>query len=124
MQPHYLENYVQAIFDAIGGVERKTLTLGGDGRYFNDRAIQTILRMAAANGAARVLVGQNGILSTQIGRAHDCTPVTNAHLVCRLLLEKKNHFENSCDRLQTMHTAPTYPAPVHLTIHNYLTQPP
>src|SRR3546814_10723271 len=62
MQPHYLENYVQAIFDAIGGVERKTLTLGGDGRYFNDRAIQTILRMAAANGAARVLVGQNGIL--------------------------------------------------------------
>ncbi|HEY9536183.1 MAG TPA: alpha-D-glucose phosphate-specific phosphoglucomutase [Kiloniellaceae bacterium] len=69
MQPHYLENYVQAIFDAIGGVERKTLTLGGDGRYFNDRAIQTILRMAAANGAARVLVGQNGILSTPAASA-------------------------------------------------------
>src|SRR3546814_19447843 len=64
MQPHYLENYVQAIFDAIGGVERQTLTLGGDGRFSNDRAIQTILRMAAANGAARVLVGHNGILST------------------------------------------------------------
>src|SRR3546814_9654879 len=69
MQPHDLENYVQAIFDAIGGVERKTLTLGGDGRYFNDRAIQTILRMAAANGAARVLVGQNGILSTPAASA-------------------------------------------------------
>ena len=42
----------------------RTLVLGGDGRYHNDRAIQTILRMAAANGAARVLVGQGGILST------------------------------------------------------------
>lgn len=64
MQPHYLENYVQSIFDGIGGVESKTLVVGGDGRYFNDRAIQVILRMAAANGAARVIVGQNGILST------------------------------------------------------------
>jgi phosphoglucomutase len=69
MQPGYLENYVQAIFDAIGGLDGKTLTLGGDGRYFNDRAIQTILRMAAANGAARVLVGRNGILSTPAASA-------------------------------------------------------
>ncbi|SHI41452.1 alpha-D-glucose phosphate-specific phosphoglucomutase [Wenxinia saemankumensis] len=64
MQAHYLENYVQAIFDAIGGAEGKTLVVGGDGRYFNDRAIQVILRMMAANGAARAVVGQNGILST------------------------------------------------------------
>src|SRR3546814_20699848 len=64
MQPNFLENYVQSIFEAIGGVAGKTLTLGGDGRYFNDRAIQTILTMAAANGATRVLVGRNGILST------------------------------------------------------------
>lgn len=64
MQPHYLENYVQAIFDGIGGVEGKTLVVGGDGRYFNDRAIQVILRMAAANGAAACIVGQGGILST------------------------------------------------------------
>ena len=64
MAPHFLENYVQSIFDGIGGVDGKTLVIGGDGRYFNDRAIQTILRMAAANGAARCLVGQNGILST------------------------------------------------------------
>ncbi|MEO1638915.1 MAG: alpha-D-glucose phosphate-specific phosphoglucomutase [Pseudomonadota bacterium] len=64
MEPHFLENYVQAIFDGTGGVAGKTLVVGGDGRYFNDRAIQVILRMAAANGAARCIVGQNGILST------------------------------------------------------------
>lgn len=64
MQPHYLENFVQSIFDAIDGVAGKTLVVGGDGRYFNDRAIQVILRMAAAGGAARVIVGQGGLLST------------------------------------------------------------
>ncbi|KAA9007963.1 alpha-D-glucose phosphate-specific phosphoglucomutase [Histidinibacterium aquaticum] len=64
MQPHYLENYVQSIFDGIGGVEGKTLVVGGDGRYFNDRAIQVILRMMAANGAARAVVGREGLLST------------------------------------------------------------
>ncbi|MBC9247600.1 alpha-D-glucose phosphate-specific phosphoglucomutase [Paracoccus sp. 11-3] len=64
MQPHYLENYVQSIFDGIGGMRGKTLVVGGDGRYFNDRAIQVILRMAAANGAAACIVGQGGILST------------------------------------------------------------
>jgi phosphoglucomutase len=64
MQPSYLENFVQSIFGAIGGVEGKTLVLGGDGRYFNREAAQIILRMAAANGAARVIVGQGGLLST------------------------------------------------------------
>jgi len=64
MQPHYLENFVQSIFDAVPSLKGKTLILGGDGRYYNDTAIQTILRMAAANGIARVIVGQNGILST------------------------------------------------------------
>ncbi|XDA98352.1 alpha-D-glucose phosphate-specific phosphoglucomutase [Sulfitobacter sp. LCG007] len=64
MQEHYLENFVQAIFEAIGGGSGKTFVLGGDGRYFNAQAIQTILKMAAANGVARVIVGQNGILST------------------------------------------------------------
>jgi phosphoglucomutase len=63
MGPHYLENFVQAIFDVVG-TEGKTFVLGGDGRYFNDRAAQVILRMAAANGAARVIVGQNALLST------------------------------------------------------------
>lgn len=64
MQPGYLENYVQAIFDGIGGVAGKRLVVGGDGRYFNDTAIGVILRMAAANGASACIVGQNGILST------------------------------------------------------------
>ncbi len=64
MEPHYLENFVQAIFTGIGGAEGKTFVVGGDGRYFNDRAIQVILRMAAASGAAKVIVGQSGLLST------------------------------------------------------------
>ena len=64
MQRHFLENFVQSIFDGIGGVAGKALVLGGDGRYFNDRAAQVILRMAAANGAARVIVGQGALLST------------------------------------------------------------
>ncbi len=68
MGPHYLENFVQAIFDVVGARDEngtgKTFVLGGDGRYFNDRAAQVILRMAAANGAARVIVGQGALLST------------------------------------------------------------
>ena len=64
MEPGYLENFVQAIWIGIGGVAGKTLVLGGDGRYFNDRAAQTILRMAAAGGAAQVIVGQDALLST------------------------------------------------------------
>ena len=63
MGPHYLENFVQAMFDVVG-CAGKTFVLGGDGRYFNDRAVQVILRMAAANGATRVIVGQGAILST------------------------------------------------------------
>ena len=63
-QSPYLENFVQSIFDALDGFQAQTLVLGGDGRFFNDRAIQTILRIAAANGFGRVLVGQHGILST------------------------------------------------------------
>jgi len=63
-QPGYLENFVQAIFNSVGDVRGKTLVVGGDGRFFNRTAIQTILRMAAAHGFARALVGQGGILST------------------------------------------------------------
>lgn len=62
--PHYLENFVQSIFDTIGNPAGQTLVLGGDGRYYNREAIQTILKMAAANGFARVKVGYGGILST------------------------------------------------------------
>jgi phosphoglucomutase len=63
-QAHYLENFVQSIFDTIGTPPGSTLVLGGDGRYYNREAIQVILKMAAANGYARVLVGRGGILST------------------------------------------------------------
>ncbi|MFS2138692.1 alpha-D-glucose phosphate-specific phosphoglucomutase [Duganella sp. Dugasp56] len=63
-QPHYLENFVQSVFDTLGDCAGKTLVLGGDGRFHNRDAVQTILRMAAAHGYARVLVGQGGILST------------------------------------------------------------
>ncbi|MBW4470389.1 MAG: alpha-D-glucose phosphate-specific phosphoglucomutase [Stenomitos rutilans HA7619-LM2] len=63
-QPHYLENFVQSIFDSLEGFQRQTLVVGGDGRYYNREAIQIILKMAVANGFGQVLVGQGGILST------------------------------------------------------------
>lgn len=63
-QPHYLESFVQALFDTQAGQAGGTLVLGGDGRFYNREAIAIILRMAAANGIGRVLVGQGGILST------------------------------------------------------------
>src|SRR3990167_1275505 len=63
-QPHYLENFVQSIFDIIDAPAGSTLTVGGDGRYYNREAIQIILKMAAANGFGRALVGCGGILST------------------------------------------------------------
>ena len=69
MQPNYLENFVQAVFNTVretAGSELKneTLVVGGDGRYHNKAAAQTILRMAAANGMGRVLVGRDALLST------------------------------------------------------------
>ena len=74
-QPHYLENFTQSIFDSLSGIQNQTLVLGGDGRYYNREAIQIILKMAAANGFGRVLVGQGGILSTPAAscviRKHD-----------------------------------------------------
>ncbi|MDC0832828.1 phosphoglucomutase [Leptolyngbya valderiana BDU 20041] len=63
-QRHYLENFIQSIFNSLDDYRGKTLVLGGDGRYYNRTAIQTILKMAAANGVGRVLVGLGGILST------------------------------------------------------------
>ncbi|MDR5172543.1 alpha-D-glucose phosphate-specific phosphoglucomutase [Methylobacillus flagellatus] len=63
-QPHYLENFVQSVFDAIEAPVGASLVIGGDGRFYNVEAIQVILKMAAANGIGRVLVGRNGILST------------------------------------------------------------
>ena len=63
-QPHYLENFIQSIFNSLEDYQGQTLVLGGDGRYYNREAIQIILKMAAANGFGRIKVGQHGILST------------------------------------------------------------
>ena len=63
-EPHYLENFVQSIFDTQKELTGGILVLGGDGRYYNREAVQIILRMAAANGVSRILVGQGGLLST------------------------------------------------------------
>lgn len=63
-QPNYLENFVQSIFDCLEDFSGKPLVLGGDGRYFNRDAIQTIIKMAAANGFGELIIGQGGLLST------------------------------------------------------------
>lgn len=62
-QTHYLENFVQSIFDALEGYQGQTLVLGGDGRYYNREALQIILKMAAANGFGKVLIGRGGLFS-------------------------------------------------------------
>ena len=63
-QENYLENFVQSIFNAVGGVKGQTFILGGDGRYFNKTAIQKIMKMSAANGMKKMIVGQYGLMST------------------------------------------------------------
>lgn len=68
-QPNYVENFIQSLFDSLPGKDGQTLVIGGDGRYFNDTVIQIAIRMAAANGFGRVIVGQGGILSTP-GASH------------------------------------------------------
>ena len=68
-QPDYLENFVQSIFDLLEGFEGKTLVLGGDGRFYNREAIQIVVKIAAANGFGRIVVGKGGILSTPAASA-------------------------------------------------------
>jgi len=63
-QPHYAENFIQAIFDSLEGFAGKALVIGGDGRFYNREVIQVAIRMAAANGFGTILVGRGGILST------------------------------------------------------------
>jgi phosphoglucomutase len=68
-QRNYVENFVQSIFDSLEGFAGKTLVVGGDGRYFNRETIQTAMKIAAANGFGRVVVGKGGILSTPAASA-------------------------------------------------------
>lgn len=63
-RPHYLENFIQSIFDALDQRDGETLVVGGDGRYHNREAAQVVIKIAAANGFDRILLGQGGILST------------------------------------------------------------
>ncbi len=67
MQPNYFENFIQSVFNAIGGVKGKTYVVGGDGRFFNAEAIQKFIKMAAANGVKKLIIGQNGFMSTPAG---------------------------------------------------------
>ena len=88
-QAHYLENFVQSIFNTLNdgsGCAGKTLVIGGDGRFYNRTAIQTIVRMAVANGFARLLVGQGGILSTP---AASC--VIRKHHACGGIILSASH---------------------------------
>jgi phosphoglucomutase len=85
-QPHYLENYLQSIFDCAPALKGGLLVIGGDGRYHNRTAIKTAIAMAAANGVARVLVGQGGLLTTpaashlvRLQRAHGGFIFTASH---------------------------------------------
>ncbi|MCL7997236.1 alpha-D-glucose phosphate-specific phosphoglucomutase [Brucella sp. 21LCYQ03] len=63
-QPHYAENFIQSVFDVLDGFAGKTLVVGGDGRFYNREVIQKVIKIAAANGFGRIMVGQGGILST------------------------------------------------------------
>ncbi|EIM27145.1 alpha-D-glucose phosphate-specific phosphoglucomutase [Microvirga lotononidis] len=63
-QPRYVENFIQSIFDTVEDKDGSTLVIGGDGRFFNESVVQIAIKMAAANGFGRVLVGQKGLLST------------------------------------------------------------
>lgn len=63
-QKNYAENFVQSVFDSLEGFKGKTLVVGGDGRFYNREVIQIVIKMAAANGFGKVLVGKGGILST------------------------------------------------------------
>src|SRR3546814_1384147 len=72
-QPHYLENYLQSIFVCVPDLKGNTLIIGGDGRYHNRDAIQTAASLAAANGVARLVIGQGGLLdrkSTRLNSSH------------------------------------------------------
>lgn len=65
MSEHYLANWVQSLFSALGGeVQGKTLALGGDGRYFSKEAAQIIIKLAAGNGFKKVVVGHNALMAT------------------------------------------------------------
>ena len=110
--PNYLENFVQAIFDSLEGCAGKTLVIGGDGRYYNRTAIQTILKMAAAAGFGRALVGRDGILSTP---AASCIIRKNGAFGGIILSASHNPGGPNADFGIKYNTANGGPAPERLT---------
>ncbi len=113
MQPGYLENFVQSVFDTIGGLAGKTLVLGGDGRYFTSEAARTILLMAAASGAERVVTGREALLSTP---AASCLIRKHGAAVGLLLTASHNPGGPNADFGIKVNTATGGPAPVNLTV--------
>lgn len=111
-QAHYLENFAQSIFDALEGFEGQALVLGGDGRFYNDHAIQVILRMAAAAGFGKVLVGQRGILSTP---AASCVVRKHAAFGALILSASHNPGGPDGDFGIKFNTANGGPAPEKIT---------
>ena len=111
-QPHYLENFVQSIFDSLTGFAGSTLVVGGDGRFHNDVAIATIVRMAAASGFGRVLVGRAGILSTP---AASCVVRARAAFGAIILSASHNPGGPDGDFGIKFNTANGGPAPEKLT---------
>ena len=101
-QPHYLENYLQSVFDCVPELKGRTLVLGGDGRHHNRAAIQPAIAIAAGNGVQRVIVGQGGLLSTpaasQLNRLRKAAGgfiLTASHNQTRPKKNKNNKNKNS-----------------------------
>ncbi|MDJ0779020.1 MAG: alpha-D-glucose phosphate-specific phosphoglucomutase [Gammaproteobacteria bacterium] len=115
-QPHYLENFVQSIFDVLPDINGATLVLGGDGRYHNREALQAILRLAAANGIGRVLLGRGGILSTP---AASCVIRARAALGGIILSASHNPGGPEADFGIKFNTGNGGPAPAELTERIY-----
>lgn len=66
-KPNYVENFIQSIFDGIGGVAGKTYLVGGDGRYYNDEIIQKIIKLASGNMVKKLFIAKDGIMATPAG---------------------------------------------------------
>ena len=81
MQPNYVENFVQSIFNSIGGVEGHSYIVGGDGRFYNTVMIQKIIKLAAGNGVKKLIIGQSGLMSTPISSRLIKTYQTDGSLV-------------------------------------------
>jgi phosphoglucomutase len=89
--PNYTENFVQAILNSVE--PKRLLVVGGDGRYFNPEAIQIIIRVCAANSVQKLVIGQDGILSTPAVSAliRGSCPILN-----QFNFKKKSKFSNPC----------------------------